>query len=387
MNDKNIKIDYVSSFSTHKRGEEHSDIQDRLAIDIDKGRFALSDGVSQSALPHIWAQILVSEYLSIENTKDFPLMDFSMKYQNARDVFAATLPERDFFNLEMVEEEFGMSSATFAGLEISDGLLTWQVIGDTCLFILPDNGKLSCICSLPVEYNNDGKIDIKFNSHPSQLCSDGTKVGEWLCGELFVNSGWAFLMSDEMSSWFVNQYNLNANPIERLLCINNEEQFEDFVENEYRNKRLDSDDESIIIVHVCQIGTEIDSIGEINNSETEDNPSSAQVLDLQRKVIDILPDDTINPIVDIKNSSLENINSETFDDNGTLQCSINYDSLNGEMKKMDTTDRTNVDNKNCKNFDNQNLTYISMLDSFKLCLKNILYKLINKTDSRNGSCL
>lgn len=128
MNDKNIKIDYVSSFSTHKRGEEHSDIQDRLAIDIDKGRFALSDGVSQSALPHIWAQILVSEYLSIENTKDFPLMDFSMKYQNARDVFAATLPERDFFNLEMVEEEFGMSSATFAGLEISDGLLTWQVI-------------------------------------------------------------------------------------------------------------------------------------------------------------------------------------------------------------------------------------------------------------------
>ena len=66
------KIDSILSFCTHKRGETDNDIQDYIGTNGEKQRFALSDGVTNSVLPQLWAQLLVEDYLIVENTDDFP---------------------------------------------------------------------------------------------------------------------------------------------------------------------------------------------------------------------------------------------------------------------------------------------------------------------------
>lgn len=329
---KNIIIDSVFSFFTHKRGEEYSDIQDRLAVDKEKGRFALSDGVTQSALPQVWAQILVDEYLRAEKAEDFLTVNLSQKFQQARDVYASSLSERDFFNLEIVEDEFGSSSATFVGVDINDGKLSWHVIGDSCLFLLPDEGKTSCICSLPVEIDDQGRILLKRTSHPNQLSSDGTKVGEWICGEASIFTGWVLLMSDEMSSWFVEQINGGMKPLEQLLSINDNEQFEAFVENEYREKRLDSDDESVILIHLIEEKT-AEGKGEDEDKIVEEVVNDKPDLQLDKHDVTTPKD---NP-----NTSIPVENGMSADDGSLAVCQEQSSSMI-EPQAIDNPNDTNI---------------------------------------------
>lgn len=52
----------VRAFITHKEEEFYKDCQDRFSVNADTKSVAVSDGMTQSLVPWIWAEFLACEY-------------------------------------------------------------------------------------------------------------------------------------------------------------------------------------------------------------------------------------------------------------------------------------------------------------------------------------
>lgn len=236
-------------FYTHKRGETYGDIQDSIGVDEQTQRFAISDGVTNSFIPQVLSRILTNAFVS-SGIAGFPPLNLHELFTIERGAYLNSLDEDQRFLQEMVEEEFKDAAATFVGVEISDNLIKWIVIGDSCLFILPDNGSLSCYCSNESHADNEDKIHVVFDSHPAQILSNGQTKGKIVQGELEFAPYWIILASDAMSAWIVEAYNNKCNPALLLSEISDNEDFERFVDQEYKEGRLKSDDESVVLVRL-----------------------------------------------------------------------------------------------------------------------------------------
>lgn len=236
-------------FYTHKRGETYSDIQDSIGVDEQTQRFAISDGVTNSFIPQVLSKILTNAFVS-SGIAGFPPPNLHELFTIERGAYLNSLDEDQRFLQEMVEEEFKDAAATFVGVEISDNLIKWIVIGDSCLFILPDNGSLSCYCSNESHADNENKIHVVFDSHPARILSNGQTKGRIVQGKLEFAPCWIILASDAMSAWIVEAYNNKRNPASLLSELSDNEDFERFVDKEYKEGRLKSDDESVVLVRL-----------------------------------------------------------------------------------------------------------------------------------------
>lgn len=244
-----MKLQY-KYFITHKRGEIDEDIQDRVAVNVGRGRFALSDGVTNSFLPHILSDILTRLFVEEGEDGQFPPSSLPDIFFKARNKYLDSLNEDIRILQEMVEEEFHFSAATFVGISVRNSKITWQILGDSCLFILHQNGKLRCFCSMNVTTTPEGYLQVDFDNYPRQIRSSGEIVGEWIKGEQKIYPGWIVLASDAMSQWIVQKHNEGNNPIPLLWNLNDNQEFETFVDRECHENRLKSDDESVIIIKI-----------------------------------------------------------------------------------------------------------------------------------------
>lgn len=266
----------IKSFSTHKRGSSVKHIQDSVVCDEAHNRFAISDGVSKSFLPRVWADILTEAYLSVDDVELFPPNGLPRIFEERRNKYMKELSEETRMLQEMLEEEFRTASATFAGVEVGHGRLKWTVLGDSCIFVLPKDGLIQCLCSNDVSFDREGKISVAFDNRPKQFMSDGSMYGNWGRGTLHFKEGIIVIMSDAMSNWFIRQYNEDMNPVQQLLKIENDEDFETFVEAQYKQNLLDSDDESFILLQVDEtVKHEVPDVDEAlppENDAQEDKP-------------------------------------------------------------------------------------------------------------------
>ena len=254
------------SFTTHKRGEEDEDIQDSICINVKNGRFALSDGVSQSFLPRLLADILTETYVSACDRNKFPNVDLAQTFQLRKDTYISLLDEFGVAMQEIAEETFKKGAATFVGLEIGERLVSWKVIGDSCLFIVPDQGNIQCICSEKVHVDEKGKVHVSFGRTPAQIQSDGKICGNIISGSAKREVGWYILMSDTISDWFIQRYNNGDNVIQHLFQLEGNENFENYIEEEFKNQRIGNDDCSVILIRVDN--------EEVNLNMDNDKPNS-----------------------------------------------------------------------------------------------------------------
>ena len=239
----------VKSFITHKRGETDDDIQDSIDYDLQRGRFALSDGVTNSFLPDVLSKMLTQSFVN-QDDDFFPPIFLPQRFKELRDQYMDALDEDARMLQEMVEEEFHIAAATFVGLTLKDNVFSWQVLGDSCLFIVPEDRHLRCFCSMPVNISPEWKLNVDFGNRPQQIHSDGVVVGEWTNGKRNISTGWVVLASDALSDWLIKQHNMGKNPIDSLWNLNDNNDFENYVEQEYQAQRLKSDDESVIIIKI-----------------------------------------------------------------------------------------------------------------------------------------
>jgi hypothetical protein len=241
---------FVKSFLTGKRGEGSNGIEDNIAVDMSSGRFAVSDGVSQSFLPQVWSGILTQAWITVDNIDNFPQENLYEQFHQEKDRIMEFLDEDTRMDYEDLETKYKTASATFCGVELQEGLLRWVVIGDSCLFILPDGEHPQCISSHPMPTDDEGKITPYFDNTPFQVLANGKVYGEWVRGEREFEKGTLLLMSDAMSAWFINAHNEGHTPLEQLMALTDDESFEQWVDEQYRLGLLNSDDESVVIVQL-----------------------------------------------------------------------------------------------------------------------------------------
>lgn len=254
-------------------------------MDTRRGRFAVSDGVSQSSLPRIWADILTHAFVVCDDIDGFPQPGLPQLFLLQKEHYLHGLDEDARFVHELVDEQcHGLASATFVGIELTDDGLRWLVLGDSCLFLVPDKGPVQCICSDETSTDQSGFMHVSFGSHPHQIASDGVVYGQWKRGSAPFLNGYLLLMTDHMAKWFVNRHNAGDSPLDQLLAIGDNDAFELFVEEQFRADLLESDDETVVLLH---IGGEVEELpasltdGSQAMEPVEDENPSGRVADTE----------------------------------------------------------------------------------------------------------
>ena len=300
------------AFSTHKRGERSEDNQDSICINAKKCIYALSDGVSKSFLPRLLSDILTKSFVDTDDIDNFPDSNLSHSFKNKRDEYLSSLDDFGLMIQECAEEEFHTGAATFAGVKIHNGKLLWKVIGDSCLFIIDDDGAgLKCISSCFMSYDETGKLTIDFDNTPSHIKSDGTIVGRFVSGSIELYPCWIIIMSDALSEWFIKQYNDGINVTEELYSIECQDEFEQFVDKEYQEKRLKNDDISFILIRVMKKG----EVNILPIANSEDISLQHQIDSIQHHKSSINKNaETIHSELQIENKSTIDKSSDNSDD-------------------------------------------------------------------------
>ena len=261
----------IRAFISQKAAERISDCQDRFAINAESKIVAVSDGVSQSIFPDYWAQILVNYYTAKGSLTEDERVLLCSEWRNwvlkyiEDEKSRGNNPWRTESNLY----EGITAGATLCGVKFN-GSDNWtcEVLGDSCLIVVHDNGaKIEILSSQEKE----------FDTYPDYLDSGAKKRGrgEFKTYEGEISEGKKLiLVSDPFSDFF---YENRENPMEyvkSLLSINSHEEFLKLV-RDWRAVGMHNDDSTVVIV-------EWDGSAEFNIVH-EDNINELIELDSQKK--------------------------------------------------------------------------------------------------------
>ena len=246
----------LKAFTLQKDGAPYTN-QDRLAINIAKRRFAVADGVSNSYYPEIMAEALCRSFIDDEAvlTVDWPSIfkerickKVSAYWEKEVDEIEAGLDILDLRHAKIQREEFTKGASTFAGVEIDEKEenVYFHVVGDSCVFVLPDNEPIQVYCACPkVEYS--GKPYCLFKPDTQAIVADGNDNYQWVSGSTSMKSGYVILMTDGIAKWFQDLYFADLGAAQMLWDTNNHVLFEELV-NKYRCQNEMDDDITVLML-------------------------------------------------------------------------------------------------------------------------------------------
>ena len=104
---------FVKCYLTSKRGERRDAVEDSISVDLQSGRFAVSDGVSKSFLPKVWSNILTQAWISVEKVEDFPPNEIYEQFCKERNRIFELLDEDTRMDYDDLERKHQTASATF----------------------------------------------------------------------------------------------------------------------------------------------------------------------------------------------------------------------------------------------------------------------------------
>lgn len=254
----------LAAFKTSKFGSKPSNCADSFAISPDGYRIAIADGVSKSYMPKFVADALTEYYVS-DKFPDGPLFSdrnatelisyIVAEWDRKSNIFEASVDEDTAFDLVYQRELYGMGASTFAGICIGKEEFSFNVLGDSCIFIIPKDHSLSPIIlsSMPCEITLENETPFKcdFGIHPHFIDTKGRIVGEPLEGSVKAFDCTILLATDAFSDWFCRNYTKeDANHIiDTLKGIDSPEKFDSFIDN-LRDRDLKNDDVAIVLVDV-----------------------------------------------------------------------------------------------------------------------------------------
>jgi hypothetical protein len=232
-----------------KLGQDASECEDAIAIDLQTYRFAVADGATEAFDARKWADRLAQRWVQSEST--LTLAEF-------RDWVAAEGRElRESWNglsLAWYSEEKARtgSFAAFVGLELDLKMNSaeWKAIalGDACLFHCR-RGKL--LKSLPLSRSES------FNSAPVLVASDSS-LHEASMQSVVVDSGSCesgdvlMLMSDAAAAWCLQCLENRGPDPDQLLMAIPEEELLRFFDQERTAGRIRNDDLAIVRIEITR---------------------------------------------------------------------------------------------------------------------------------------
>ncbi|MCM4171853.1 hypothetical protein DHD32_10200 [Arenibacter sp. TNZ] len=290
----------IKGYITSKKSELFYDCADRFSYDKSQNKFAISDGVSKSFFPKIWADVLVNKWVGeIWNTDEEFIKECQKDWlQQVTEIVYK--PDAKWFTTNAFNrKESGL--ATFVGLCFYKKKKDWfwkaNALGDSFLFFVPEkvrNFSKQCIVL------SSKKEPIIFDNFPDYLSSIGNiHKGKKRFKENPLNPGTFYLMTDALAEWFLNE---KENAIGKISVWQNQKDFERFVDEERLNEKLGNDDSAILIIQI------VDDKKENLNYVSEDVSNINILIEVQQKVIEAA-EIAKKEELDLKE---ENSNSETI---------------------------------------------------------------------------
>lgn len=242
----------IKGYIYHKEAETFLDCFDRYGFNKNTNKFAISDGVSKSFFPDIWAELLVESFVTRHGRID--MFDFN-SYKEIQVKWEKRVEEivnkptqkyyvRNFFM------QGRSAAATFIGLHFFNSYqkVEWEAmaLGDSYLFFVPEyikniNSNLNEVIHL------SSKKDFEFNNFPDYFDSrNEISKGKINFKRNDLRPGTFYLMTDALAEWFVKQ---KQEAIYEILGWRTQNDFEKSI-NRLRKYDMQNDDSSILIITV-----------------------------------------------------------------------------------------------------------------------------------------
>jgi hypothetical protein len=242
----------IKGFIYHKSAEKYTDCFDRYGINEKTNKFAISDGVSKSFFPDLWAELLVDFFINAEGHINIGDIDSYKSIQNEWNKRVGEIVNRP--NQKYFVRNFFVqgrpAAATFVGLYFfkESGILKWEAIalGDSFLFFIPDQLENISDNFMDVLYLSS-KDDFEFNNFPDFFDSRSIhNKGKIKQKRKELKKGTFYLMTDAMAEWFI------AEKTKAHEIISGWETQNDFEKSiiELRKTTLHNDDSTILIIRV-----------------------------------------------------------------------------------------------------------------------------------------
>lgn len=228
--------------------------EDAYSISSDATTIALADGATQSFLSSIWARLLVDSFINYPK-EWFSIESIGEIIKNVRKQWkeeAEKWVSQKFRNENNIPSwvkngiKIEGAASTLLGAKVfvldekpincSSNIILFSIgIGDTCLFVIR-NKKL--LVSFPIKYLEE------FSDSPPLLYSYNYWNERKICyfrmclfpGDLLV------FMTDKIAQFFLKMWREEKiNELERLLNIEKEEEWKNFIEEKKRVEDLDDD--------------------------------------------------------------------------------------------------------------------------------------------------
>lgn len=234
----------IKGFITSKESELFSDCADRYAFNQEDHKFAISDGVSKSFFSKYWAEILVNKVVTTNITNANYITECQDEWLKKVNEIV-NKPTTKWFT----QNAFNNNSpalATFVGLIFFEKEKKWRAIarGDSFLFFIPKERN----CFNDITILSSKTEPIVFDNFPDYFTSIGNKhKGKIKHKNGDLKNGTFYLMTDALAEWLINE---KDNAIEKIEVWQNQKDFECFVDEERKTKRLGNDDSAILIIEI-----------------------------------------------------------------------------------------------------------------------------------------
>ena len=234
----------IRAFITHKLSEKYSDCQDRFHINQDSRILAVSDGMSQSIFPDIWADLLSEQYAKNghcdEADRQILCDDWLQQVESYRDL--QKLAGKQTWKLDNCLAERKGAGATICGVKFKNAT-DWEgdVLGDSCIIEVDKNQGKAKI------YSSEEKA---FDSYPDFYDSYPDKKGRGIIKSFTgsINPDKVLLLvSDPFSEFFYANKDDCKTLIDQILKINNHREFCQLVED-WRWNGMHNDDSTLCVI-------------------------------------------------------------------------------------------------------------------------------------------
>jgi hypothetical protein len=248
---------------------------DSISIDESHNRFAIADGVTQSFFPQYFSRALTEGFIERTDpaSQFFQGAEIANTFNNVLAFWHSQANEyqQNANNLEktLIEErrhDNPLGASTFAGVTIEGDEIDVVCIGDSCVFIVPDDKKKSpsMVTSMPFTLNDESCklfFDCEFGSNPHIINTDGILSTMPITERIVPGTCWLLMMTDALSEWFVKHFDRNdeSEALNCLISLSTQDDFEEFVRSKRLSAEMDDDDTSLLIVRIESTDKELDA--------------------------------------------------------------------------------------------------------------------------------
>lgn len=239
----------IKTFLTWASGKNANTCADKIAINKEKLRYAVADGVSASYMPSVWAEILSETFINEDATPELfnklleeGLLDnLSAKWRERTEDIEQQAEGKLAMRYERAKELYGNAASTLAGVSIHDNAVHYYVVGDSCIFLI-DKSILTVLSEVK-------SVD-SFTNRPDYIASDNHIDGTPIVGSEKIPDGWIVLMTDAVAKWFWKKQVQESEFVMELWNISTQDEFESLILKERDDETMDNDDVAIVMIKV-----------------------------------------------------------------------------------------------------------------------------------------